>query len=116
MARNRTVHRCSSCGADHPRWSGRCDACGEWNTLIEEPLGAKGKGAGKRAASAAGAVVRLADVSGRERSRATTGIPEFDFVVGGGIVPGSMVLIGGEPGIGKSTLLLQVARAPGARA
>lgn len=110
MAKTRTIYRCAACGADHPKWAGRCDACGEWNTLVEElaaPRAARRETA--RAAVSSATVTRLADVSGRERARATTGIAEFDFVIGGGIVPGSMVLIGGEPGIGKSTLLLQVA-------
>ncbi|HUR92719.1 MAG TPA: DNA repair protein RadA [Gemmatimonadaceae bacterium] len=110
-----TIHRCTNCGADHPKWAGRCDVCGEWNTLVEEPLGARkaaGKSPGsrsKRAPAPAGAISILRNVSGAESARWTTGINEFDFVLGGGVVPGSMVLVGGEPGIGKSTLLLQVA-------
>ena len=119
-AKARTVYRCTSCGADHPRWAGRCDTCGDWNTLVEEvvssPNNATGATArrqgGASSLSAGGAVVaapRLRDVHGSESKRWKTGIGEFDFVLGGGIVPGSVVLIGGEPGIGKSTLLLQVA-------
>ena len=112
MPRTKTIYRCTSCGADHPRWSGRCDACGEWNTLVEE-VAARATGASRARATtarqASANVVRLSDVSGRDRARCATGLAEFDFVIGGGIVPGSMVLIGGEPGIGKSTLLLQVA-------
>ena len=119
----RTVYRCSDCGAEYPKWQGRCDSCGEWNTLVEEmsarkvAASAKGAGALRRLGGSAamgegGRVAltpRLRDVSGSEDRRWQTGIDEFDFVLGGGIVPGSMVLIGGEPGIGKSTLLLQVA-------
>ncbi|HEX8716448.1 MAG TPA: DNA repair protein RadA [Gemmatimonadaceae bacterium] len=114
----RTVFRCSECGAEHPKWAGRCDTCGEWNTLVEEAVAPRTKGAGGRrhaagASPADGGSVaptfRLRDVQGSASRRWLTGIGEFDFVVGGGIVPGSMVLIGGEPGIGKSTLLLQVA-------
>ena len=114
----RTVFRCSECGAEHPKWAGRCDTCGEWNTLVEEAVAPRSKGAGgrRRAAGASPAeggsvapTFRLRDVQGAASRRWLTGIGEFDFVVGGGIVPGSMVLIGGEPGIGKSTLLLQVA-------
>lgn len=114
----RTVFRCSECGAEHPKWAGRCDTCGEWNTLVEEAVAPRTKGAGgrRRAAGASPAdggsvapTFRLRDVQGSASRRWLTGIGEFDFVVGGGIVPGSMVLIGGEPGIGKSTLLLQVA-------
>jgi len=109
----RTVYRCTECGAEHARWAGRCDTCGEWNTLTEE-LGGRRKegGAGKARARAAGPVAdtpKLRDVVGSESPRWKTGLAEFDFALGGGIVPGSMVLVGGEPGIGKSTLLLQVA-------
>ncbi len=118
MAKARTVYRCTECGAEHSKWQGRCDTCGEWNTLGEEIVAApqtntaKRFGTGNAARStgaASGAVVRVRDVEGTERNRVHTGLGEFDFVLGGGIVPGSMVLVGGEPGIGKSTLLLQVA-------
>jgi DNA repair protein RadA/Sms len=105
------VYRCAECGHDHAKWAGRCEACGEWNTIAEEPLevGRKdAKTAGRRGGAAA-APQALADVEQARLVRWTTGIPEFDFVMGGGIVPGSMALIGGEPGIGKSTLLLQTA-------
>ncbi|MDA1080515.1 MAG: DNA repair protein RadA [Gemmatimonadetes bacterium] len=117
-ARARTVYRCTDCGAEHPKWAGRCDTCAEWNTLVEEPVAASvaGSAARRRGGSSAlgtgGRVVepqRVGDVSGAESSRIRTGIAEFDFVLGGGIVPGSLVLVGGEPGIGKSTILLQVA-------
>ena len=110
----KTVYRCTECGADHAKWAGKCDACGEWNTLVEEIAAAKprpGRQASdvrRREALAADATV-LRDVVGAESPRWTTGLAEFDFALGGGIVPGSMVLVGGEPGIGKSTLLLQVA-------
>ena len=115
----KTVYRCTECGADHPKWAGRCDVCGAWSTLVEEMV-AKApatSGAGRRAGGArtlaeGGNVVaapKLRDVSGSEAKRWKTGLDELDFVLGGGLVPGSMVLIGGEPGIGKSTLLLQVA-------
>ena len=115
----RTIYRCTDCGADHPKWAGRCDVCSAWNSLVEERIGstAQATGPSRRANGAAslaegGTIVatrRLRDVSGEESQRWTTGINEFDFVLGGGVVPGSMILIGGEPGIGKSTLLLQVA-------
>jgi DNA repair protein RadA/Sms len=109
----KTVHRCTDCGAEHARWSGRCDVCGEWNTLVEELTGGKrepraGRKAGTTAAPVA-TVAKLRDVAGAESPRWKTGLAEFDFALGGGIVPGSMILVGGEPGIGKSTLLLQVA-------
>jgi DNA repair protein RadA/Sms len=111
----KTVYRCTDCGADHAKWAGRCDNCGEWNTLVEEIASARTAGSRKREGSGprgAGPVVdtpKLRDVAGSESPRWKTGLAEFDFVLGGGIVPGSMVLVGGEPGIGKSTLLLQIA-------
>jgi DNA repair protein RadA/Sms len=117
-SRARTAYRCTECGAEHPKWSGRCDTCGEWNTLVEEIVAARPATAAGRARAAgpslatAGNVAtatRLGDLRASDTPRWNTGINEFDFVLGGGIVPGSMVLIGGEPGIGKSTLLLQVA-------
>jgi DNA repair protein RadA/Sms len=119
-ARARTIYRCTNCGADHAKWAGRCDVCGEWNTLVEEVVArkpattggsARRVGGGKSLAAGGQAVslTRLRDVRGTEQDRWRTGIDELDFVLGGGIVPGSMVLVGGEPGIGKSTLLLQTA-------
>ncbi len=117
--KTRTLYRCTECGADHPKWAGRCDVCSAWNSLVEEmaPRTSAASGASRRAAGAkslaeGGSVAltpRLREVSGSESRRWKTSIDEFDFVLGGGIVPGSMILIGGEPGIGKSTLLLQVA-------
>ena len=121
MARTKTVYRCTECGADYAKWQGRCDTCGEWNTLVEESfapsIAGSGGGAarrigGTRSLAEGGSVARtprLRDVSGSAAKRWHTGLKEFDFVLGGGIVPGSMILVGGEPGIGKSTLLLQVA-------
>ena len=117
----RSVFRCTNCGAEHSRWAGRCDACGEWNTLVEEVV-SKSAAGGKTSASrrigghktlaeggSVASPIKLRDVAGRAEERWKTGLAEFDFVLGGGIVPGSMILIGGEPGIGKSTILLQVA-------
>jgi DNA repair protein RadA/Sms len=120
MAKTKTAYRCTECGADFSKWQGRCDACGEWNTLVEEIVapkiavasGTARRIGGTRSLAEGGNVAatpRLREVSGTEAKRWKTGIDEFDFVLGGGIVPGSMILIGGEPGIGKSTLLLQVA-------
>jgi len=113
MARKDTRYVCQSCGALHPRWGGRCDACGEWNSIVEEiaesgPVGGR-SGSRSRKARA----IELVELSGKSDStpRRRTGIDEFDRVVGGGLVPGSALLIGGDPGIGKSTLLLQVAAA-----
>lgn len=118
MPKAKTVYRCTECGAESPKWAGRCDACGEWNTLVEEvvarvPSTASGRRTRGAASLAEGGSIahsaRLREVKGAEDRRWKSGIDELDFVLGGGIVPGSMVLIGGEPGIGKSTLLLQVA-------
>ncbi len=111
MARARSVYRCAECGHDHPKWVGRCEACGAWNAVAEEPVAQRPKparGASSRSASSV-QPTPLADIAQSRLVRWTTGIPEFDFVLGGGFVPGSMGLIGGEPGIGKSTLLLQAA-------
>ncbi|HEV2083561.1 MAG TPA: AAA family ATPase, partial [Gemmatimonadales bacterium] len=114
MAKPKSVYRCTECGHEHPKWAGRCEACGEWNSIAEEPAIERGRGAVGRGrktgrASPAAAPARLRDVATTPLERWRTGLPEFDYVLGGGIVPGSMTLIGGEPGIGKSTLLLQAA-------
>ncbi len=116
-ARAKTVFRCTECGAEHAKWAGRCDSCGEWNTLAEEVVARAAKGTTRTRLGGAGAgvpaggaaPVRLRDVRSARTARLPSGIAELDFTLGGGIVPGSMVLVGGEPGIGKSTLLLQVA-------
>src|SRR5689334_2501111 len=101
MARPTTIHVCTSCGHDTARWSGRCPGCGEWNTLVEEAAPApvaKGRGgAGGAARAAAGRPVPLASVDTTPVPRMHTGIGEFDRVLGGGIVPGSLVLLGGSP-------------------
>jgi len=109
---------CSACGAESPKWQGRCPGCGEWNTLEEAgPAEATRLVAGRvRRAPSSGLAVRartLDSVSGAEAERQATGLPECDRVLGGGIVPGSLVLLGGDPGIGKSTLALQLARRAG---
>jgi DNA repair protein RadA/Sms len=103
MVRAATIHACSACGHEEPRWHGRCPGCGEWNTLVEE---SRGRSAPRldRAGGPAAVPVALGDVSAPEMPRLRTGIGELDRVLGGGIVPGSVVLLGGAPGIGKSTL------------
>ncbi len=101
------IHVCSACGHGTARWAGRCPGCGEWNTLVEEarPRGGGAGGLrGARRTAAAARPVPLGDVAAAERRRLSTGIGELDNVLGGGIVPGSLVLIGGAPGVGKSTL------------
>ncbi|MCU0911606.1 MAG: DNA repair protein RadA [Rhodobacteraceae bacterium] len=100
---------CTACGAVHSKWSGRCDACGAWNTIVEEaPLSA---GPGKALGAAKGKGVALSDLAGSEPPppRTRSGLDELDRVLGGGLVPASAILVGGDPGIGKSTLLLQAA-------
>jgi DNA repair protein RadA/Sms len=112
MAKARTVYRCTECGAESPKWAGRCESCSAWNTLAEEPVSTvvtSKRSAARQANGAPAPTIQLRAVTGAETHRWRTGLNEFDFVLGGGIVPGSMVLVGGEPGIGKSTLLLQVA-------
>ena len=112
MAKAKTVYRCTECGAEFPKWAGRCESCDAWNTLGEEMVSqapTSKRTAARSAPGIAAATVTLGRVTAADTPRWTTQLNEFDFVLGGGIVPGSMVLVGGEPGIGKSTLLLQVA-------
>jgi DNA repair protein RadA/Sms len=111
LARRSTHHVCSACGHSEARWHGRCPGCGAWNTLVEEvartPAAGPGPGHGGAArprGAGAARPVRLADVRADRLPRLTTGLREFDRVLGGGLVPGSLVLLGGSPGIGKSTL------------
>src|SRR5215213_3826725 len=101
MARAHTQYVCTACGHAEARWHGQCPDCGAWNTLVEE---ARSAPAAKTARAAAARPVRLADVRSERLPRLPTGIGEFDRVLGGGLVPGSLVLLGGSPGIGKSTL------------
>ena len=98
---------CQNCGAVYPRWQGKCDACGEWNTIVEEKIG--GEGFSNLPAKRKGKIIDFVPLSGSQEklNRLTTSIKELDRVCGGGLVPGSVILVGGDPGIGKSTLLLQ---------
>jgi DNA repair protein RadA/Sms len=109
VSKARSVFRCTECGAEQPKWAGRCDSCGAWNTLVEEPVSRAGGQSARRLTGPGQPPIRLGDLKGGVVARWQTGLAEFDFVLGGGIVPGSVVLVGGEPGIGKSTLLLQCA-------
>ena len=110
----KSIFFCQNCGHEETKWLGQCPACGEWNTFVEERLDSgvtKGTTAAARAARSAARdaeVLPLTEVTANDDERCETGIRELDRVLGGGIVPGSLVLVGGDPGIGKSTLLLQV--------
>ena len=106
--RIKTTFSCQGCGYQSPRWLGRCPDCGRWNSLKEERIAASpsGRGAVPGAPTGKPVAIDAIEVVGEERSR--TGIGEFDRVLGGGVVPGSVILIGGDPGIGKTTLLLQI--------
>lgn len=106
--KNKTVYICSQCGAESPKWNGRCASCGEWNTLIEEM-----RSAGKSSQPAGAGLnrrvpQRLTEINPQGEQRYKTGLSELDRVLGGGVVRGALMLIGGDPGIGKSTLLLQI--------
>jgi len=110
MSRGRTVFVCQACGFESSKWLGRCPDCGEWNSLVEQHIEPAATSRQPDLGLAVGGRPKPYDgVDGAEAARISSGIGEFDRVLGGGIVPGSLILIGGEPGIGKSTLLLQVA-------
>jgi DNA repair protein RadA/Sms len=111
MARPRSIYACTECGAQQPRWLGRCPECGGWSTLVEERAGSPAPEPRELIAPAASAAAprRLIDIDAEAVPRLSTGIGELDRVLGGGIVPGSVVLLAGEPGVGKSTLALQLA-------
>ncbi len=107
--KKKTVFFCQNCGYESAKWMGQCPACHEWNSFVEEPKEKAAAGSGIRRRGTASKPVLLRDVSSLENERTLVGMPEFDRVLGGGIVKGSLVLIGGDPGIGKSTILLQAA-------
>jgi DNA repair protein RadA/Sms len=112
MAKTRTMHHCTSCGASASRWQGRCPGCGEWNTLVEQRVVRRSGGSGEPGPWGGGELgppVAITEVDTEDRPAVPTGLGEVDRVLGGGVVPGSVTVLGGEPGIGKSTLLLQVA-------
>ena len=108
MKSGKVVFACTTCGSQSPKWLGRCPDCGEWNTFVEERTAAPAPAGGISRLGGEGAQL-YADVDTAVAPRIGTGVSEFDRVLGGGLVPGSLVLLGGEPGIGKSTLLLQAA-------
>lgn len=111
MAKVKTVYFCNNCGAESARWLGKCPQCGEWNTLVEEvvrPTSTKGAAAYAPVDRSATKPVALSEIKTEDSPRMSTGYDEIDRVLGGGIVPGALMLLGGDPGIGKSTILLQV--------
>ena len=111
MAKGKTsVYFCQSCGYESTKWMGQCPGCREWNSFVEEIVDKKVAGKSKKNDAAHTSPLSLSRITMEESKRTTSGMPELDRVLGGGIVPGSMVLVGGDPGIGKSTLLLQVCR------
>lgn len=110
--KNSTVFFCQNCGYESSKWMGQCPGCHEWNTFVEETVltPAKGKSTSSRNAQSTGVPVSLQEISLDDEDRLTTHSGELDRVLGGGLVRGSLTLVGGDPGIGKSTLLLQVCR------
>ncbi|MGB3055035.1 MAG: DNA repair protein RadA [Acidimicrobiales bacterium] len=109
MAKVRTIFRCPDCGTSAPKWVGQCPGCSTWGSLVEELDGPSGASEVVGLVPSSGPPVPIADVDPTEFTPRPTGIPELDRVLGGGLVPGSVTLLGGEPGIGKSTVLLQAA-------
>jgi len=109
MAKTKTAYFCQNCGAQYAKWAGQCPSCKEWNTLVEEVLEKPSRADWKTESAPLRAARRLSEIRPDQQPRIPSGDPELDRVLGGGIVPGSLILIGGEPGIGKSTLLLQIA-------
>jgi DNA repair protein RadA/Sms len=110
LGKSRLTFVCAECGYESPRWMGRCPGCGEWNSLGEH-LESRGSGGPERRGRTP---VSIRSIESADRGRFPSGSAELDRVLGGGIVPGSLVLIGGDPGIGKSTLLMQVCGRAGA--
>ncbi|HEV2905502.1 MAG TPA: ATPase domain-containing protein, partial [Pyrinomonadaceae bacterium] len=105
-----SVFLCQSCGYESRKWLGKCPECGEWNSLVEERVVKTKKGAGREGFRLREAkAISYSEIESQDDTRVSSGVTEFDRVLGGGIVPGTLVLLGGDPGIGKSTLLLQVA-------
>ncbi|HAP78167.1 MAG TPA: DNA repair protein RadA, partial [Acidimicrobiaceae bacterium] len=104
MGRARTLYRCTECGTEYPKWAGQCTACDAWNTLVDEEVAAPGV----VVPAASGVAQPIAEIAAEVLAPHPTGVGELDRVLGGGVVDGAVTLLGGEPGIGKSTLLLQL--------
>ena len=116
MVKAKTQFICQNCGANYPKWTGRCENCGEWNTLVEQQPVATGKSAVARSVGSPLAVQSIGSIKNDDKGqRLTTGISDLDVVLGGGILRGGVILLAGQPGIGKSTLLLQVSAAVAAK-
>ena len=109
-AKSTTVFFCNSCGYESSKWMGQCPGCKEWNTFTEEPKAKSSAASGRSIRGTLEKPVKLTEISSESEDRISTHIDELDRVLGGGIVPGSLILVGGDPGIGKSTLLLQVCK------
>ena len=111
MVKTKTQFVCQNCGVSYPKWTGKCDNCGEWNSLVEQVAQSVGKSAVAKSLSSGKVLApqTMQSISVAESTaRLSTGIDDLDVVLGGGILPGGVVLLAGQPGIGKSTLLLQV--------
>jgi len=109
MVKTKTIFRCQNCGFASPKWIGKCPECEKWNTFVEEQIITGGQSIDRRLTKFSSSVVKLSEISTEKVKRITTGINEFDRILGGGIMPASLILLGGPPGIGKSTLMLQIA-------
>ncbi|MFN5404153.1 MAG: DNA repair protein RadA, partial [Burkholderiales bacterium] len=112
MAKDKSIFTCTDCGGTTPRWLGKCPACGAWNTLIESTVDSSGSSKNRytsqfQALAKTSELTKLGDIEATDIDRTATGLEELDRALGGGVVEGGVVLIGGDPGIGKSTLLLQ---------
>ena len=107
MAKNKTVFVCSGCGYESPKWLGKCPACNEWNSFYEEKV-VSGSSSKLSKSKEIAKPIELNKIESKSESKIGTGFNELDRVLGGGLVNGSLILLGGEPGIGKSTLILQI--------
>ena len=108
--KTKTVFFCTACGNETPKWAGRCPSCGAWNTIVEQESAPKARAGGRPSARSAVKAVHITDIEESREIRFSTGMGELDRVLGGGAVKGSLVLVGGAPGIGKSTLMLQISK------
>lgn len=108
MAKNKTIFVCNECGNESVKWLGKCPACNSWNSFFEQKIIESKKGSLKAESATNNKPQKLNSYEAKENSRTRTGFEELDRVLGGGLVKGSLILLGGEPGIGKSTLILQI--------